>query len=570
MTGSYYSPGSLNIDNIIRASQRIAETPQQGVDMLQNFAQSPYGGQPSQMNMDSIAALGMINPAQFMQQTPPQMDTSAWQRVAEDNSIGKGIATAGGAVNKALTGIGDCRHEENMLAKKQAHALTMKSVAAGTASDKKIQQALFLRSLVENGTLDAQTGINRIATLGQDAWDAAFPDGLPGGEGPVEAPVEAAPDMAPPAYEDPDAGITGAIPNPNVPPAEPSAGVTANGPGVGSPQVPQQITPPAQAPVPAPQGAPNMPYPAPPVDQSQVIGLDEGPHLLGPTGGVPDAVPYPVPPPVQDKKQGVWDRDYQSDADFRKEQRQHFEDQRKWEEYQEKKLKERTGAEVQAQKQAGAAADNTVRKRLMQQEAATVLNALERSPNAAEWGNILGATGLSADTANRFSSNAADGIVINSALEAIRANIGFDRLSSMRRESAHGGAVGQVSNFEQRLLQAAMGSLSMNLGRAELKMRVQRYLEIQDAIINPAKSKLAKILNKWDRKLGVGSLQEDMKRVTANSYLREQGISLDDADAYRNFVIPDANGGDTLYNDALSDQVIQQAIQANESSLQQR
>lgn len=42
---------------------------------------------------------------------------------------------------------------------------------------------------------------------------------------------------------------------------------------------------------------------------------------------------------------------------------------------------------------------------------------------------------------------------------AIKANIGFDRLSRMRRESPTGGALGQVSNLEIGLLQSAIANL---------------------------------------------------------------------------------------------------------------
>ena len=45
-------------------------------------------------------------------------------------------------------------------------------------------------------------------------------------------------------------------------------------------------------------------------------------------------------------------------------------------------------------------------------------------------------------------------------LEGIKANIGFDKLSEMRKESATGGALGQVTVREIELLQATFGSLS--------------------------------------------------------------------------------------------------------------
>lgn len=44
-------------------------------------------------------------------------------------------------------------------------------------------------------------------------------------------------------------------------------------------------------------------------------------------------------------------------------------------------------------------------------------------------------------------------------LETIKANIGFDKLQSMRENSPTGGALGQVSDFENRQLQAIFGNL---------------------------------------------------------------------------------------------------------------
>lgn len=44
-------------------------------------------------------------------------------------------------------------------------------------------------------------------------------------------------------------------------------------------------------------------------------------------------------------------------------------------------------------------------------------------------------------------------------LQTIRANIGFDTLQNMRANSATGGALGQISNMEEQLLQAVNGSI---------------------------------------------------------------------------------------------------------------
>jgi hypothetical protein len=54
-------------------------------------------------------------------------------------------------------------------------------------------------------------------------------------------------------------------------------------------------------------------------------------------------------------------------------------------------------------------------------------------------------------------------------LETIKANVGFDKLQSMRENSPTGGALGQVSDFENKLLQAVQGSLQQGQSPEQLK-----------------------------------------------------------------------------------------------------
>ena len=58
-------------------------------------------------------------------------------------------------------------------------------------------------------------------------------------------------------------------------------------------------------------------------------------------------------------------------------------------------------------------------------------------------------------------------------LETIKANIGFDKLADMRANSPTGGALGQVTDFENKLLQAVYGSLQQNQSPAQLKANLQ-------------------------------------------------------------------------------------------------
>lgn len=76
------------------------------------------------------------------------------------------------------------------------------------------------------------------------------------------------------------------------------------------------------------------------------------------------------------------------------------------------------------------------------------LNLAENSSTATGWGNV--ATGWAPNT---------DARALNNALMTIKANVGFDKLQSMRDNSPTGGALGQVSEFENRLLQAVNGAL---------------------------------------------------------------------------------------------------------------
>lgn len=54
-------------------------------------------------------------------------------------------------------------------------------------------------------------------------------------------------------------------------------------------------------------------------------------------------------------------------------------------------------------------------------------------------------------------------------LQTIKANVGFDTLQNMRQNSPTGGALGQISNMEEQLLQAVNGSLEQGQTKDQLK-----------------------------------------------------------------------------------------------------
>lgn len=65
---------------------------------------------------------------------------------------------------------------------------------------------------------------------------------------------------------------------------------------------------------------------------------------------------------------------------------------------------------------------------------------------------------------------------------SIVSNIGFDRLQQMRNDSPTGGALGQVSDTENRLLQAALGSIDLSQSEDQLIRNINRVIEIYKPI----------------------------------------------------------------------------------------
>lgn len=71
---------------------------------------------------------------------------------------------------------------------------------------------------------------------------------------------------------------------------------------------------------------------------------------------------------------------------------------------------------------------------------------------------------------------------LNSLIDTVRANVGFDKLQAMRDASPTGGALGQVSQQENLLLQATIGNLANTQDRQQLVDNLNRvynvYLDI--------------------------------------------------------------------------------------------
>ncbi len=72
-------------------------------------------------------------------------------------------------------------------------------------------------------------------------------------------------------------------------------------------------------------------------------------------------------------------------------------------------------------------------------------------------------------------------------LEVIKANVGFDKLQAMREASPTGGALGQVSENENRLLQSVLGSLEQSQSSEQFAGGLRRVQNIFRAAIHGVK-----------------------------------------------------------------------------------
>jgi len=77
---------------------------------------------------------------------------------------------------------------------------------------------------------------------------------------------------------------------------------------------------------------------------------------------------------------------------------------------------------------------------------------------------------------------------LGTQVEAIKAHVGFDTLADMRAASPTGGALGQVSDMENRLLSSSLGSLDANQSPDELRKNLaevrKHYRNVQELIKN--------------------------------------------------------------------------------------
>ena len=94
-------------------------------------------------------------------------------------------------------------------------------------------------------------------------------------------------------------------------------------------------------------------------------------------------------------------------------------------------------------------------------------------------------TGFAAETVGQMFAGtpAAD---FRNLTDTIKSNIGFDRLQKMRDDSPTGGALGQVSEMELRLLNSALGSLDQSQSPSQMRENLMRirdqYVKVVEAL----------------------------------------------------------------------------------------
>lgn len=111
----------------------------------------------------------------------------------------------------------------------------------------------------------------------------------------------------------------------------------------------------------------------------------------------------------------------------------------------------------------------------LQASQGVVMQDIDKAISMANGGGMLGTTGMGSALSGVPNTSAHD---LASTLNTIKSNIGFDKLQAMREASPTGGALGQVSERENVLLQSVLGSLDQSQSREQFVGNLQRLKEV--------------------------------------------------------------------------------------------
>lgn len=105
-------------------------------------------------------------------------------------------------------------------------------------------------------------------------------------------------------------------------------------------------------------------------------------------------------------------------------------------------------------------------------------------------------------------------------LETIKANIGFDKLQEMRQMSKTGAALGPVSDFENRLLQATFGSLEQSQKADDLRYNLRRIDGLYSTISGAnGLTEEAKQISTIGKMVDAGQLSEEQGRAAVDKIM---------------------------------------------------
>lgn len=124
---------------------------------------------------------------------------------------------------------------------------------------------------------------------------------------------------------------------------------------------------------------------------------------------------------------------------------------------------------------------DVARKRASQQVADIVTTDIDRALEKIA-GATLPVTGALGAVTRRVPGTPA--FNIDELMESVRANVSFDKLQALRDASPTGGALGNVTEYEVRRLESALGSLSVAQSEAQLIENLKRVKQIYQEIIH--------------------------------------------------------------------------------------
>ena len=172
----------------------------------------------------------------------------------------------------------------------------------------------------------------------------------------------------------------------------------------------------------------------------------------------------------------------------------------------------------QATEAATAAGKTGAQEEQKQRTADVVVDTLDRTIGAIE-ANPEGTAGWGGAFLKYLPQSQAQSV--QERLNTVKANIGFDKLQAMRAASPTGGALGQVSEFENVLLQATYGSLEQSQDPNELLYNLRRIRKLYAVVTggDPAAAAQSKALADLGKRVDAGQLSPDQAQQMVDGIL---------------------------------------------------